>query len=242
MADGPMGHWYPGTVPVRQRNGHNQAVTRSQISIGRRVPWLSAMMFLLALLLVPGAVLGADWTSGNRVTSQRGSRLDSLHQLAAGNNSLHLSYARIGPNQIDDRVVYQRSSDRGASWTKERVLFASSGRHRQVVPNVALAAGGASVVVAWRVLGQDRATLFVRTSANGGLTFGEARAIASAKRSSGLGVPAVAIGNDVIAVAWTDRSSGKIERPHQPQWRAHLPPGRHPRAHPALHRLQGQGH
>ena len=167
-------------------------------------------MLVLVLLLLPTAVLGAGWTTGNRLTSQRGSRFDSLHQLAAGNGNLHALYARIGSGKIDDRVVYQRSNDRGVTWSRERNLFTSSAMHRQVVPNVAIAASGKFVAAVWRVAGEDKVTLFIRSSSDSGQTFGPPRTLAAAKRSAGIGVPAVAIGDDVVAVAWTNRVSGKV--------------------------------
>lgn len=175
-----------------------------------RRPLLRATALVFLVLLLPSAALGATWTSGDRVTSQRGSRLDSLHQLAAGNGSLHVLYARIGAGKIDDRVVYQRSTDRGATWSRERSLFTSSAQHRQVVPNVAVAANGKFVATVWRVAGEDKVTLFVRTSSDSGQTFGPPRTLATAKRSAGIGVPDVAVGDDVIAVAWTNRVSGKV--------------------------------
>jgi hypothetical protein len=123
---------------------------------------------------------------------------------------LHLVHPRIGPAGRDDRVVYQRSRDGGARWSAERVIFAAGSRHRRVVPNLALAARGSLVAVAWRTRGPRGTTLFVRVSRDGGTTFGPRRTIASSERAGGLGVPALAVGRDVIAVAWTRRASGDI--------------------------------
>lgn len=183
---------------------------RSESGPGRRAPILGIAAFLLALLLVPSVTLGADWASGNRVTSQRGSRLDSLHQLAASGGSLHIVHPRIGPNTTDDRIAYQRSSDNGVSWSKERSLFGATAKYRHVMPNLAIAARGSLVAFVWRVLGAEDATLFVRVSRDGGRIFGAPIRLFETTRSRGIGVPAVAIGDDVIAVAWTDRATGKI--------------------------------
>ncbi|MFV2062298.1 MAG: sialidase family protein [Chloroflexota bacterium] len=183
----------------------------SRAGAGRRVPLLSLAAVGLVVLFLPGSVLGAEWSDPKRVSSQRGARLDSLHQLASGGGKLHLLHPRIGPNKTDDRVVYQRSSSSGAGWSKERTLFSSSTRFRKVVPNMAIAANRSIVVVAWRVLGPNDATLFVRTSRDGGDTFGPRRNIFSTKRSIGIGVPAVAVGDGVIAVAWTNRGNGRIK-------------------------------
>ena len=184
---------------------------RSHRRIGSRAPLSALVATLLVMLLIPSAVVGADWSPQGRVSGVRGSRLDSLHQLAASRGSLHLAHPRIGPNKTDDRVVYQRSIDGGASWTRERTLFSASLRRRHVVPNLAIAAKGLIVVVVWRVAGPDQTTLFARTSRDGGKTFGARVDLFSTSQATGIGVPAAAVGNDVIAVAWTNRANGKIK-------------------------------
>ena len=166
---------------------------------------------LLALLLLPTLVLGADWTALRRASNTGGSRLDSLHQLAADRGKLHLVHPRIGPRTTDDRVVYQRSTNGGATWSKERTLFSATTQRRHVVPNLAVGVKGDIVAVAWRVNGPTQNTLFVRVSRDGGSTFGAKDEIFSTTRSHGVGVPAVAVGNDVVAVAWTNRANGKIK-------------------------------
>ncbi len=166
---------------------------------------------LLALLLLPTLVLGADWTGLRRVSNTGGSRLDSLHQLAADRGKLHLAHPRIGPRATDDRVVYQRSTNGGVTWSKERTLFSATTQRRHVVPNLAVGVKGDIVAVAWRVNGPRQNTLFVRVSRDGGNTFGVRDEIVSTTRSHGVGVPAVAVGNDVVAVAWTNRANGKIK-------------------------------
>jgi len=179
--------------------------------VGSRAPLTGVIAALLALLLLPGAVFGADWSGPQRASNARNSRLDSLHQLASARGRLHLVHPRIGPNRTDDRVVYQRSANDGASWTKERTLFSSTSQRRHVVPNLAVAARGNVVAVAWRVNGPDENTLFVRVSRDRGVTFGVRDEIFSTKRGEGVGVPAVAIGDDVVAVAWTNRANGRIK-------------------------------
>ena len=163
------------------------------------------------MLLLPLVAFGAEWGSAGRVTRVAGGRLDSLHQLASGRDMLHLAHARIGSGQTDDRVVYQRSGKAGASWSGERSLFSSTARHRHLVPNLALDAHDRIVAVAWRVRGPERTTLFVRVSRDGGTSFAERAAVFSSRHRDGVGVPAVAIGDDVIAVAWTDRADGRVK-------------------------------
>jgi hypothetical protein len=124
---------------------------------------------------------------------------------------LHLAHPRIGPGMNDDRVVYQRSTDGGAGWSGERTLFSATAARRDVVPNLAVAAKGDIVVVAWRVNGPDERTLFLRVSRDRGVTFEPRLEVYSTSRRPGVGVPAVAVGNGVIAVAWTSRTSGKIK-------------------------------
>lgn len=175
------------------------------------MPILGLSTVVLLLISVPGAALGADWSAPVRLTEQRGSRLDSLHQLAAGGGELHVVHPRVGRGKTDDRVIYQRSADGGATWTRPRSLFLSTAKRRNVMPNLAIDANGDVVVVAWRVNGPGEAALFVRTSTDGGRTFDERRTLATAARDVGIGVPAVAIGDDVVAVAWTNRANGKIK-------------------------------
>lgn len=173
------------------------------------------MAFLLALLLalLPGAAHGAGWTTLRRVTDEPGSRLDSLHQLSATRASLHLVHPRLGPGLTDDRVLYQRSDDDGATWSDPSALFEATGSRRSVVPNLALAARGDVVAVAWRVNGPEENALFVRVSRDGGRSFRKREVLFSTRRDDGIGVPAVAVaaGGRVVAVAWTDRANGRIE-------------------------------
>ncbi len=181
---------------------------------GPAVPSALLVALLLALLAVPwpAAALGADWTPLERVTEARGSRLDSLHQLSADRGQLHLTHPAIGQGSADDRVIYQRSADAGASWGRPATLFSATPSLRDVVPNLALAARAGVVAVAWRASGPDGHTLFVRVSRDGGDDFAGRRAIFSTKHPDGIGVPAVAVGGKgkVVAVAWTDRARGRI--------------------------------
>ncbi len=193
------------------RTGDNVAVTTLDRGVGSRAPLTGFAAAVLALFLLPTLVLGADWTPLSRVSANGGSRLDSLHQLAADRGKLHLVHPRIGPSAIDDRVVYQRSTNDGASWTKERTLFSASLQRRNVIPNLAIAAKDNMVAVAWRVNGPAGNALFVRVSRDGGSSFAGKREIFSTSRSHGVGVPAVAVGDDVVAVAWTNRANGKIK-------------------------------
>ncbi len=184
--------------------------------VGSRAPLVGLSAALLVLLLLPSLVLGAEWTPLSRVSASGGSRLDSLHQLAADRGRMHLVHPRIGPNATDDRVVYQSSTNNGASWSKEQTLFSASLQRRDIVPNLAIAAKGDIVAVAWRVNGPTENALFVRVSRDRGDTFGTKDKIFSTNKAHGVGVPAVAVGNGVVAVAWTNRANGKIKDPHQP--------------------------
>ncbi len=178
---------------------------------------LGALFLLPATpMLIPGpdqAAVAADrdWSRPRPVTAKAGSRLDSLHQLAAAGDTLHLVHPRIGPRERDDRVVYQRSTTGGRRWSSERVLFSATPRDRDLVPNLALDAQGRTVIVAWRVRGSGGTTLFARTSTNAGLRFGPRVRIAATRHRDGLGVPAVAVGDGFVAVAWTDRGSGRVK-------------------------------
>lgn len=183
---------------------------------GRFGPLLASILALAALVaaVVPGVATAAtpawDWTSPRLVSPARDSRLTALHELASDGKRLHLVHAQIGPAPRDDQVVYQRSTDGGASWTAGRVLFAATDADRYVTPNLAVAASGDRVVVAWRVAGPGRTSLFVRRSADGGATWRPAERVASTTRKRGLGVPALAIGGRTVLLAWTDRTDGRL--------------------------------
>jgi hypothetical protein len=196
---------------VRSRTTHDRVVMTIHRRVGCRAPLSSLGAALLALLLLPALAFGAEWTGLERVTSVGGSRLDSLHQAASARNVLHLLHARLGPGRTDDKVVYQRSGNDGRSWSAERPLFKANVRYRKVVPNLAIEARDRLVAVAFRVSGPSGHTLFVRVSRNGGSTFGKRVALFATKNRDGIGVPAVAVGDDVIAVAWTNRANGEIK-------------------------------
>jgi hypothetical protein len=200
-------------IPVRRRTGDNATVMTPLRRVGRRAPLTGVIAVVLTLLLLPASAFGADnaWTGLKRVSDTGGSRLDSLHQLAADRGQLHLVHPRIGPNRTDDRIVYQRSRDNGGKWTPEQTVFVSSNKHRHVVPNLALDARGGVVALAFRVKGPEGDSLFVRTSRNDGATFGVKQEVFVTTSGGGIGVPAVAVGNDFVAVAWTDRRNGRIK-------------------------------
>ncbi len=196
---------------VRARTTHHGSVMTAHRRAGIRAPVNGLIAAVLALLLLPSLASGADWTPLDRVSAKGGSRLDSLHQLAGSGGMLHLVHPRLGPRKADDRVVYQRSVDRGRSWTRERVVFAATRKRRYVVPNLAVDARGAVVAVAFRVRGPKETVLLVRVSRDGGQSFGGTVALAATGKSPGIGVPAVAVGSDFVAVAWTNRVNGKVK-------------------------------
>jgi hypothetical protein len=176
----------------------------------RRLGPALALGLLLVVALGVSDALAAGWTQAQRVTDRPGSRMDSLHQLAGAGGVLHLVHARVGSGTAVHRVAYQRSGNGGRRWSAERNLFRAGSRHRRVVPNLALAARGSLVVVAWRTLGPTGSTLFVRVSRDSGRTFAPRVRIAQKGRRAALGVPAVAIGQGFISVAWTDRTRGDV--------------------------------
>jgi hypothetical protein len=198
-------------MAVHGRTAQDDRVMTVHRSIGSRAPLTGLAAAVFALLLLPTLALAADWTALERVTPVGGSRLDSLHQLAAAKGELHLVHPRLGPGRTDDRVVYQRSRDRGRTWTRERILFSATDRRRRVVPNLAIDARDRIVAVAYRVAGPAGHALLVRVSRDGGRTFGKRLELFETKNEKGIGVPAVAIGDDVIAVAWTNRANGRVK-------------------------------
>jgi len=184
--------------------------------VGSRAPFIAvaaALLLALFLWLPPGVTQAAGWTTLRRVTDEPGSRLDSLHQMSADRGRLHLVYPGIGPGLSDDRVLYQRSDDDGGTWSAQASLFEATRTRRSVSPNLALAARGGVVAVAWRVSGPEEHALFVRVSRDGGRSFRKRELLFATRNEDGIGVPAVAVasGGKVIAVAWTDRANGKIK-------------------------------
>jgi hypothetical protein len=169
------------------------------------------VLALVCLVLAVAPALGAGWTSAHRVSPRNGSTLTSAHELASAGDTLHLVHTRTGPHKADDSVVYQRSGNGGASWTKESALWWSGSTYDAVIPNLAIAARGALVVAVFRVRGSHRAALFARVSHDDGTSFAPRVAIATVRSGRGLGVPAVAIGDaNAILVAWTDRASHHV--------------------------------
>ncbi len=175
------------------------------------MPTVALLLALLAILL-PATAMAGGWTTMKRVTDERSSRLDSLHQLSADRGQLHLVHPRTGPGEIDDRVFYQRSADGGASWSDVDPIFTATRALRHVVPNLALAARGDVVAVAWRAHGPRRHTLLIRVSRDGGDSFAEPEIVFSTRNKDGIGVPAVAVGaaGRLVTVAWTDRAKGRV--------------------------------
>jgi hypothetical protein len=202
---------YPEPIPVRARTTQDVGVKTSFRRVGSRAPLMSLTAAVLALLLLPTLALGAEWTPLKRVSANGNTRLDSLHQVAAAKDRLHLVHPRVGPGRTDDRVVYQRSTNDGATWSKERALFNATAKRRHVVPNLAIDARANVVVVAFRVRGPAENALLVRVSRDGGQTFGKRVELFTTRKKAGVGVPAVVIGNDVIGVAWTNRADGKVK-------------------------------
>jgi hypothetical protein len=176
----------------------------------QRVPVRAIGLCLLALGAFAQPSLADGGPSTQRVSQRGGTRLDSLHQLASSAGVLHLAHARTGLSGRPDQVIVQRSRDGGSDWTSEHALFTAGSRYGRVLPNLALAARGSIVAVAFRVQGQDATTLFVRTSRDGGRRFGRRVAVATRSGKLALGVPAVTVGDRVLAVAWTDRDDGTI--------------------------------
>ena len=97
-------------------------------------------------------------------------------------------------------------------WSDVEPLFSATRDLRHVVPNLALAARGGVVAVAWRAHGPRRHTLLIRVSRDGGDTFAEPEIVFSTRNKDGIGVPAVAVGaaGRLVTVAWTDRAKGRV--------------------------------
>lgn len=177
-------------------------------SLRRRLAPALAAGALSILLAAPA--LAVEWSDPVRVTPTRGSALTALHELAAAGGRLHLAYARLGPRAQDDRIVYQRSGTQGTSWSKEQPLFRSSRADRVVIPNLAVAAAGDTVVVAWRTRGPAGGSLWVRRSTNGGGTWQPRLRLFASDAQRGIGTPALSIVGDTVIAAWTDRETGRV--------------------------------
>lgn len=196
-------------MPLPVRTSEDGRVMTVHRRVGSRAPLIGFIAVLLALLLP--ATAAADWTALERVTRAGPSRLDAMHQLASARGTLHLLHPRIGPGKTDDRLVYQRSSNDGRSWSAEKVLFKATSGRRHLAPNLAIDARNRVVVVAFRVSGPRSHALFVRVSRNGGRSFGPRQELFSTSKPFGIGVPAVALGDGLIGVAWTDRANGRVK-------------------------------
>jgi hypothetical protein len=177
-------------------------------SLRRRLAPALAAGALTILLAAPA--LAVEWSDPVRLTPARDSALSALHELASGGGRLHLAHARLGPKPQDDAIVYQRSSTQGASWSKERPLFRSTSSERIVIPNLAVAATGETVVVAWRTRGPAGSSLWVRRSTNGGTDWEPRIRLFATDTQRGIGTPALSIAGDTLIAAWTDRTTGRV--------------------------------
>lgn len=174
----------------------------------------SIVVAALASTLLTGLIVataqGARWSPASLVTPTRDATLTALHELAASDTALHLVHARVGPGARDDHLTYQRSTNGGRTWSRERDLFRSSITYKALFPNLAIAARGDRVIVAYRVRGPSGVALLVRVSDDAGLTFAPSVRLARGDHGRGLGVPAVTIAAGALVVAWTDRATGNI--------------------------------
>lgn len=177
-------------------------------SLRRRLAPALAAGALTILLAAP--TLAVEWSDPVRVTSTGDAALSALHELASGGGHLHLAHARLGPKPQDDAIVYQRSATLGASWSKERPLFRSTSTDRVVIPNLAVAATGDTVVVAWRTRGPDGGSLWVRRSTDGGSAWEPRIRLFASDAQRGIGTPALTITGDSVIAAWTDRATGRV--------------------------------
>ena len=177
-------------------------------------PPCATVALLLALLavLLPAAAFAGGWTTLKRVTDERSSRLDSLHQLSADRGQLHLVHPRTGPARPTTASSTSAPRTAAPPGATSDALFSATRDLRHVVPNLALAARGDVVAVAWRVHGPRRHTLFVRVSRDGGDSFASPEIVFSTRNKDGIGVPAVAVGGAgrLVTVAWTDRAKGRV--------------------------------
>jgi hypothetical protein len=162
------------------------------------------------LVALPAAAATPSWSTPRRIAS--GSRVTSLHELAAGASALHLVTAHIGPGKRDDAVEYRRSTDGGSTWSRPRAIFSAGRTWGTLVPNLSIAASGDLVAATWRVRGRPGMAIFIAISRDGGRTWRAPLQVASAGRGDhrGLGVPSVAIVSGGMVIGWTDRASGEV--------------------------------
>jgi hypothetical protein len=179
---------------------------RSRRGAGRVATALVVCAAALASIASP--TLADGWTRPRTVAAH--AQLSALHEVAAVGDIVVVAHARIGPGAREDRLMLHRSTDGGATWPVTRTLFTSGKVHRVLVPNLAVATSDALVIVTWRARGPTGTWLFLRTSRDGGLTFGRQIQLVGTSRPRGLGVPAVAISDRAVVVAWTDRKTGDV--------------------------------
>ena len=126
---------------VRPCTTHDGAVMTIHRRVGSRAPLSGLIAAVLALLLLPTLVLGAEWTALERVTAVGGSRLDSLHQAGLGQERAAPGASRAsGPRRPTTASSTSARPTTAAAWSKERTHLQGQRQHRKVVPNLAIEA------------------------------------------------------------------------------------------------------
>lgn len=158
----------------------------------------------------PGPAIGTPgWSEPIPVTDD--SQLWELHDIAVSGDTIHLIYVVLVPDTTyEGTLYYRRSTDGGRHWSDATTLFRTGATYTQVIPNLAIAAEGPNVIVAFRSRHGDDAVLFARSSRDGGRTWGSRTQLASDTTDYRMGIPAAAATPAGLFVGWSERSSGAI--------------------------------
>jgi hypothetical protein len=161
---------------------------------------------LVALLVAAGPALAASWGQPSPITESHDAFPSYARSLAVVGDQVHLVDSRLS-----GQIEYRRSTDGGAHWSAPIIIAQPDARFTSVLGDPAIAARGSLVIVAYRAHDAAAAYLFIRRSADGGLTWGKPRRVAREVTDRRIGEQSVAISSAGVFVAWTDRVTGAID-------------------------------
>ena len=179
----------------------------------RRAAFSAAMALVASLVLGTSALADRGYANPIPLTNPDDGTvtgLTSTHELASDGERLHLVYPRNVPGTFSGQLVYRRSLDAGRTWEPERALFSTDSHLTDLMGNLAIAAHGDLVVVAFRSHTAGSALLFVRASHDGGATWAPRVKVASVTTSLRMGIPSIVISSAGVLIAWTNRANGRI--------------------------------
>jgi hypothetical protein len=173
----------------------------------------AAVVALIGALVLPIAATATqpEWSEPDSVA--RDVTMLETHSAVAVGDTIHAVYIRQDVDTdapFDGRLVYRRSDDGGRTWAPGVVLFQTTARFVDLIPDIAIAADGRTVVVAFRSREGASALLFARGSSDGGRTWAPRVELDRIRTDLRMGIPSAAVSADTVLVTWSSRVDGAI--------------------------------